>query len=72
MDKLKPCPFCGGRGEICRSTECAGHGDCYEVYYVECCCCKATTKEISGRTADGPEAQKLVASLLWNRRVEDG
>ena len=72
MDRLKPCPFCGGRGEICRSTVSAGHGDCSDVYYVKCRCCQAQTQEISDREADGIEAQKLVASLLWNRRVGDG
>ena len=72
MDKLKPCPFCGGKGEMCKSTECAGHGDCYDVFYIQCRCCKAATQKISDRDADGIEAQKLVARLLWNRRVEDG
>ena len=72
MAELKPCPFCGGRGVIDRETEVLGHGTNDTVYFVVCKCCGARTKPIGFLEADGTDAKKLVAAVLWERRVEDG
>jgi Lar family restriction alleviation protein len=71
VDKLKPCPFCGGKGEITRDTETIGHGSGDTVYFVKCRCCGARTKAIGALEADGTEAKKLVAAVLWEMRAED-
>ena len=57
MEKLKPCPFCGGAAEI-RSWAIEGLGKCYTV---ECRGCRATTALHVVRT---------MAVGDWNRRVK--
>lgn len=72
MAELKPCPFCGGRGTIWSHTETIGHGSTDTSFYVCCKACGARTKPIGDLEAEGTAAKKLVAKVLWERRVEDG
>lgn len=61
MEKLKPCPFCGGKAKYI-----------YQMPYnaVQCTKCKVFEKTIFDRyeQQDGKEA----AIKAWNRRVNDG
>ena len=72
MAELKPCPFCGGRGEINSKSETIGHGSGDTVYFVECQCCGARTKPIGFLEAEGTDTKKIVSKVLWEMRVEDG
>ena len=72
MDKLKPCPFCGGPGRIESDTEVIGHGSNDIVYFVCCKQCGASTKRVGCLEAEGAYLKKLVATVLWEERVEDG
>ena len=72
MAELKPCPFCGGRGQIESEYETIGHGDGDTFYFVVCQCCGARTKPIGRLEAEGTETKKLVSKVLWEMRVEDG
>lgn len=61
-EKLKPCPFCGGKAEI-RTMIYAGNA----LYYVRCprinCFIHCFTKKKYETEAEAVEA--------WNRRVND-
>ena len=58
-EKLKPCPFCGGRGQ-----HKDGFSDGWSFDYVECFDCGARTNEFYGGSSKAIEA--------WNRReLED-
>ena len=58
MNELKPCPFCGGRAELCTEIR-----EGFRTFWVSCCenCC-AYTLHVSR-----PE----VAVERWDRRVSD-
>lgn len=60
--KLRECPFCGGKAEY-RST-CAGAG----YAYVKCTACNARTGYIA---LSFDYSTKDVAIEAWNRRVND-
>ena len=53
-DKLKPCPFCGGKAEICTKLD-----EGYRYFWVRCVHCCAYTLHVST-----PET----AAKRWNRR----
>ena len=66
---LSPCPFCGGTAKINKSTKCGGHGEYYNVKYVECTSCGATTRQYA---CDGYYGMTMTDEELadkWNRRV---
>lgn len=58
MDKLKPCPFCGGEGCI-QEHRFHGYANTYGVVCLDCCC---ETKQFFETLEDAIEA--------WNRRAE--
>lgn len=58
MDKLKPCPFCGGEETESESEVCYG-GIYYRIF---CSCCGASTDLY----CDTERAEKA-----WNRREEN-
>ena len=57
QSKLKDCPFCGGKGELC---ECCGFDSGRKYYLVQCVKCEARTvmKDTPGQARD-----------LWELRV---
>ena len=63
-DKLKPCPFCGGKVKI----ECIDD----EYYYISCerCCSSTSFGKVfeDGTAADATKAESIVA---WNRRTDN-
>ena len=79
MDKLKPCPFCGGAAELTNSN---AYGS--PIVFVRCAKCKARTPymwidhprmkaagldESTRYTEEQAEAKAIEA---WNRRANDG
>lgn len=64
MDKLKPCPFCGGEAAI-RSTISGNRGS------VHCYCkkCSSSTKSFDDYESDGSFFFKAIEA--WNRRTKD-
>jgi Lar family restriction alleviation protein len=54
MDKLKPCPFCGGKATVWKDLT----QDWYQVY---CEKCEANTQL---------KMKRFLAIRYWNRRVE--
>jgi Lar family restriction alleviation protein len=68
--KLKPCPFCGGDGEMSwyakgNSSACAG-------YFVECTSCSASGEgfDIQGEMPDRDDYTKSRAVAAWNTRSQ--
>lgn len=66
--KLKPCPFCGGKAEICK--------DNYNNYLVSCCCGVIMGVELEDgcELVDGWRATFNTmeeAIEAWNRRIEN-
>ena len=58
MDKLKPCPFCGGEAEV-REAKYLG----LKGFVVTCLKCGIETRLMAGKNQ---------AVWLWNRRADDG
>ena len=60
-DKLKPCPFCGGKAEM-NKIEYEYYGEDVAKYYVECfSCCSSSDRYLTDR----------LAVDAWNRRVDN-
>lgn len=59
MTKLKPCPFCGGEGCVCRH-EYDRLADTFGVVCLDCC---AETRQFFGTVKEAVDA--------WNRRYND-
>ena len=67
--ELLPCPFCGGKAEIRNETVCDTPRDCYEVVFVKCLECGASTeKKVSDGYYELYCSDEEIAEL-WNRRV---
>lgn len=64
---LKPCPFCGGEGTLCKNKKSDGYGT-YEVAFIECeeCGCSSGTYIIDGHFGSKTTVQDAVDA--WNRR----
>ena len=58
---LKPCPFCGGKGECVDFL--SATPDWYMDHVVQCLSCGAMASK---------HRQALVAEQHWNRRATDG
>lgn len=70
MDKLKPCPFCGGSALYFEERAFAGLGKVDVLLSVKCVTCGGRTRGIV--VNDMAEAdRKMIASMIWNRRAED-
>lgn len=59
-NELKPCPFCGGEAKVIEGYDSMVG---VNVYYIECCNCRATF--YNGNSNKNKEIEK------WNRRVEN-
>ena len=62
MDKLKPCPFCGGKARIIAFDPFDGYQGRCTVYKVGCTKCFASIND--------PDEDKAIEA--WNRRVSIG
>lgn len=63
MDKLKPCPFCGGIADVLmdyKQIETTGR----QRFFVTCAVCGVETPRIA--------RDKKQAIEAWNRRVDNG
>jgi len=63
MDKLKPCPFCGGEAEAFHPHSVAGgwYAECYAEYNDGECC--------EARTAIYDTAEEAIKA--WNTRAQE-
>lgn len=68
---LLPCPFCGGKAEIRNETVRDTPSDCYEVVFVTCLGCGASTeRKISNGYYEMYCSDEEIAEF-WNRRVKE-
>jgi len=77
MEKLKPCPFCGGEAQIeCTST---ANADCLsKIFVIRCTKCELRAPKpfrIYARiendgTFEFDGTQKIAAVEFWNRRAD--
>lgn len=63
--EIKPCPFCGGIGEIEYEYENGFFQKYYSWIHVVCQRCYATT----GRSYDDNDRSRNVAIRRWNKRA---
>ena len=65
-EKLKPCPFCGGKAVIVTDNH-----ECTSEIYVQCneCFCRTDTYANIGNRADEECIKYAVED--WNRRTND-
>lgn len=69
-NKLKRCPFCGGRADISRVYDVNGkYKNCYTVFCTNIYECGAS---VDGHEYSWEEAAKDSAINTWNRRDGDG
>lgn len=62
MEKLKPCPFCGGKAEY---QQFANPKHYYRVRCIDCHCC---TDGFRLNASDNPEENKAANATVWNNR----
>lgn len=77
MDKLKPCPYCGGEATINQTTSGYGGGEYTATFECGCNACKIFFYgETRMRLVDGvpviDDDGYAEASTRWNRRCDDG
>ena len=61
MDRLKPCPFCGGKSQVEKRNS---------GYQVRCLSCGARSGYVVA--SERSELKRLLAIESWNRRADDG
>lgn len=73
MEKLKPCPFCGGEGEIVSRKPCKTSKT---RYYIQCKKCGCKTREFKtvfrsdNKWNDADKEETIcIAVFTWNKRV---
>lgn len=62
IEKLKPCPFCGGMGVL-------NNEECRTVSYVKCLTCGAETGLVKVSAEYSSDDKAIEA---WNRRSDNG
>lgn len=71
MDKLKPCPFCGGKAFYLEKRAFTAAG--IDVFLaVKCTECGCQTKDVKVTGVENRYERKSMAAVKWNRRAEDG
>ena len=60
MDKIKPCPFCGGEASYCYHME---------LSWVQCSKCRTIGQRYADEREQRDGREKAIAA--WNRRVND-
>ena len=75
MMELKPCPFCGGKPYLEKSSRAFLGGESQRVSYVRCTKCEARSPKIPisryGHSCYSIDAQNAAAEA-WNRRADNG
>lgn len=66
--ELRPCPFCGGEAELCKSYGNDGQVH-YDTAYVRCTKCHAKTKTVITNGYYGVKTTARDVMNDWNRRV---
>lgn len=66
---LKPCPFCGGNGLLCRDKHYDGY-DPYEIHFVKCVHCGCSTSVFITDGHFGANTSVQDAIDAWNRRID--
>lgn len=69
--ELLPCPFCGGKAEIRNETVRDTPSDRYEVVFVTCLDCGASTERKVSDGYYGLRCRDDEIAALWNRRVDE-
>ena len=70
MDKLKPCPFCGGKPKLIIQNRTVIKGTVVRNCYVHCLNCDARgSRFLEGETAETHKIARESARLAWNARV---
>ena len=67
MDKLKPCPFCGGKAKLVNEEQ--GITVSYIVSYILCTECKASSPVFRICTEYSSDKKAIEA---WNSRAQEG
>lgn len=70
MDKLLPCPFCGGEANLKKISEIVGHGMTTTLYFVECCDCKSRGTSFDS-WLDGHRNIEDRAIKAWETRTKE-
>lgn len=68
MEKLKPCPFCGGEAEICSAFENKFFG---KYWYVRCKTCYSRGSSMYESTKELEPNEEFKAIIgAWERAIE--
>lgn len=68
--ELRPCPFCGGDAELCKSYGSDEPKVYYDTAYVRCTKCHAKTKTVITNGYYNTKTTTRDVINDWNRRVE--
>lgn len=70
MDKLKPCPFCGGEAYYRKPEHLKGTA--FDIMRIECRKCGATPYAVETYEFDTEADKKEAIARFWNRRADNG
>lgn len=73
MDRLKPCPFCGGMPLFLEERKWVARTDRYKDVFLSVCCTKCGCRTSGALVTDveNDDDRKDMAAVAWNRRVRD-
>lgn len=69
MDKLKPCPFCGGEAYYRKPEHLKGTA--FDIMRIECKKCGAAPYAVEVYEFDTEADKKEAIARFWNRRAEN-